>query len=83
MDQEAGCRTGGSFRRVVPTGAAGVDPFVLGIFAWALLPFANIYYGLAQRALDLTLHRIKKKTSLALSRSMAITPRCSMTSPRW
>jgi alkylation response protein AidB-like acyl-CoA dehydrogenase len=60
--------------RVVPTGAAGVDPFVLGIFAWSLLPFANIYYGLAQRALDLTLERMKKKTSLALSRSMAYHP---------
>jgi alkylation response protein AidB-like acyl-CoA dehydrogenase len=40
--------------RVVPPGAAGVDQFVLGIFAWALLGFGNIYYGLARRALDLT-----------------------------
>ena len=39
--------------RVVPAGAAGVDHFVLAIFAWALSGFANIYYGLAQRALNL------------------------------
>jgi alkylation response protein AidB-like acyl-CoA dehydrogenase len=57
--------------RVVPAGAAGIDHFVIGIFAWALLGFANIYYGLAQRALDLTLAHVKQKTSLALSRSMA------------
>jgi alkylation response protein AidB-like acyl-CoA dehydrogenase len=57
--------------RVVPAGAAGIDHFVLGIFAWALLVFGNIYYSLAQRALDWTIDNIKKKTSLALSRSMA------------
>lgn len=57
--------------RVVPAGAAGIDHFVIGIFAWALLGFAHIYYGLAQRALDLTIDTVKKKTSLALSRSMA------------
>ena len=60
--------------RVVPAGAAGVDPFVLGIFAWALTGFGNVYYGLAQRALDLTIESVKKKTSLALSRSMAYHP---------
>lgn len=57
--------------RVVPAGAAGIDPFVLGIFAWALTGFGNVYYGLAQRALDLTIETVKKKTSLAMSRSMA------------
>lgn len=57
--------------RVVPAGAAGIDPFVLGVFAWALLGFANIYYGLAQHVLDWTLEHIKQKTSLGLSRSMA------------
>ena len=57
--------------RVVPAGAAGVDLFVLGIFAWALLGFGNIYYGLARRALDMTVKGIKTKRSVALSRSMA------------
>jgi len=60
--------------RVVPAGGAGVDAFVLGIFAWALLGFGNIYYGLAKRALDQTVAAAKKKTSLALSRSMAYHP---------
>jgi len=57
--------------RVVPAGAAGIDPFVLGLFAWALLGFGNIYYGLARRALDLTVESIKSKRSIGLSRSMA------------
>jgi alkylation response protein AidB-like acyl-CoA dehydrogenase len=60
--------------RVVPAGAAGVDLFILGIFAWALLGFGNIYYGLARRALDVTLASIKSKRSIGLSRSMAYHP---------
>ncbi len=57
--------------RVVPAGAAGLDGFVLGVFAWALLGFGNIYYGMARRALDLTVENLKKKTSVGLSRSLA------------
>ena len=57
--------------RVVATGAAGIDLFVLAIFAWAEPTFGNIYYGMAQRAFDWTIENIKKKTSLAMSRSMA------------
>jgi alkylation response protein AidB-like acyl-CoA dehydrogenase len=57
--------------RVNPIGAAGLDAFVLGIFAWALMGFGNIYCGMAQRALDLIVETVKKKTSLGLSRSMA------------
>lgn len=60
--------------RVVPAGAAGVDPFVLGVFAWALLGFGNIYYGLARRAFDYTVETAKRKTSLGVSRSMAYHP---------
>ena len=60
--------------RVVPAGAAGIDAFVLGIFAWALLGFGNIYYGMARRALDLTVDGLKKKTAIALTRSMAYHP---------
>jgi alkylation response protein AidB-like acyl-CoA dehydrogenase len=33
--------------RIVPAGGAGIDAFVLSVFAWALLGFANVYYGLA------------------------------------
>jgi alkylation response protein AidB-like acyl-CoA dehydrogenase len=57
--------------RVVPAGAGGIDPFVLGLFSWALLGFGNIYYALACRALDLTVETVKSKRSIGLSRSMA------------
>jgi alkylation response protein AidB-like acyl-CoA dehydrogenase len=57
--------------RVVPPGAGGVDMFVLGIFAWALLNFGNIYYGLALRVRDLIVAHLKSKSSIALTRSMA------------
>jgi alkylation response protein AidB-like acyl-CoA dehydrogenase len=60
--------------RVVPPGGAGVDPFILSVFAWALMGFGNIYYGLAKRALDQTIASVKNKGSLALSRSMAYHP---------
>lgn len=57
--------------RVLPTGFGGADFFVLAIFAWALVGFANVYYGIAQRAVDLILASIPNKTSLALTNSMA------------
>jgi alkylation response protein AidB-like acyl-CoA dehydrogenase len=58
--------------RVLPAGSA--DLFVLGVFAWAEPTFASIYLGLAQRALDLAVASAKKRTSLAVSRSMAYHP---------
>ncbi|HXS21703.1 MAG TPA: acyl-CoA dehydrogenase family protein [Steroidobacteraceae bacterium] len=60
--------------RVVPAGAAGLDPFVLAVFAWALLGFGNVYYGLARRALDHAIVSSKGKRSLGLGRSMAHHP---------
>jgi len=60
--------------RVVPAGAAGIDPFVLGVLAWAMMGFGNVYYGLAKRALDLSISSVKSKGSMALSRSMAYHP---------
>ena len=57
--------------RVVPAGAAGIDLFVLSLLAWALVGFGNIYYGLAKRALDLTIETVKSKRSIGLTRSMA------------
>jgi len=57
---------------VVPAGEG--DPFVVAMFAWALLGFASIYCGVAQRAIDLTIPTLHKKTSVALSRSMAYHP---------
>ncbi len=49
--------------RVVPAGLAGADAFVLGIFAWAEPTFASIYLGLAERALELAVAGVKKRTS--------------------
>jgi len=60
--------------RVVPAGAAGMDEFVLGIFAWALVNFGNIYCGLATRMRDITLGMLQDKTALGLTRSMAYHP---------
>lgn len=58
--------------RILPAG--GVDMFVLAIFAWALTGFANIYYGMSQRAADLAAAAVKGKKSLAVSRTMAYHP---------
>jgi len=60
--------------RVVPMGLAGADYFVLSIFAWALMGFGNIYYGLAKRMLELTVEQVKAKGSIAMTRSMAHHP---------
>jgi alkylation response protein AidB-like acyl-CoA dehydrogenase len=60
--------------RVVPAGAAGIDAFVLGIFAWALIGFGNVYYGLAKRALDKSVSALKSKRSMAVTRTMAHHP---------
>jgi alkylation response protein AidB-like acyl-CoA dehydrogenase len=58
--------------RVVPAGTA--DLFVLAIFGWAEPTFGSIYLGLAERARDLAAAGVKKRTSLALTRSMAYHP---------
>jgi alkylation response protein AidB-like acyl-CoA dehydrogenase len=60
--------------RVVSAGAAGIDGFVLGIFAWALLNFGNVYYGLALRVRDLIVEHVKGKSAVAMTRSMAYHP---------
>jgi alkylation response protein AidB-like acyl-CoA dehydrogenase len=60
--------------RVVPAGFSGADNFVLGIFAWALINFGNVYYGLAQRVVELAVEHVKSKSSLGLTRSMAYHP---------
>jgi alkylation response protein AidB-like acyl-CoA dehydrogenase len=57
--------------RVVSPGAGGVDAFILAVLAWSLIGFGNIYYGLARRALDMTIESAKQRRSIALSRSMA------------
>ncbi|MCM3884528.1 acyl-CoA dehydrogenase family protein [Frankia sp. R82] len=59
---------------VCPAGFAGAGPFQVGIFAWALLGFANVYAGIAHRAFDLTVEKVHQRTSIALTRSMAYHP---------
>lgn len=58
--------------RILPAGTP--DQYIVAMFAWALLGFGNIYYSVARRALDLTTETVRKKTSLAVSRSMAYHP---------
>jgi alkylation response protein AidB-like acyl-CoA dehydrogenase len=61
--------------RVVPAGLAGADLFVLGIFAWAEPTFANIYVGIAQRAIDLAIAGLKRRTSIGIGgRALAYHP---------
>jgi len=54
--------------RVVPAGFKGIDGFILGIFAWALMGFGNVYYGQAKRVFDMTIERLKKKKSIGITR---------------
>ncbi len=58
--------------RILLAGTA--DAFVLGIFGRPLLGFANVYHSVARRAIDLAVPAIKKRTSIAVSRSMAYHP---------
>jgi alkylation response protein AidB-like acyl-CoA dehydrogenase len=58
--------------RTLPPGA--LDPFLASLFAWGLGGFCNIYYAAACRARDLAVESARKKTSLAVSRSMAYHP---------
>jgi alkylation response protein AidB-like acyl-CoA dehydrogenase len=58
--------------RILDPGA--LDPFIGALFANALLNFGAIYCGLAERARDLAITSARKRTSLAVSRSMAYHP---------
>ena len=61
--------------RIRPPGFVGADAFILAMFAWAEPLFANIYIGLAERARDLAIARVKQKTSVVgMTRSMAYHP---------
>ncbi|HEX4023645.1 MAG TPA: hypothetical protein VHX52_02910 [Steroidobacteraceae bacterium] len=42
--------------RIVPAGAAGIDQFVLGVFAWGLLGFGNIYHALDRAVTPMAYH---------------------------
>jgi acyl-CoA dehydrogenase-like protein len=61
--------------RVVKPGFVGADDFVLALFGRFEPMIANIYIGLAERACDLAIERVKKKNSVAeMTRSMAHHP---------
>jgi alkylation response protein AidB-like acyl-CoA dehydrogenase len=59
---------------VCPAGLKGAGLFHLGIFAWALLGFATVYASIARRAYDLAVEGLPRRTSVALTRSMAHHP---------
>ena len=59
---------------VCPAGFAGAGHFQVAIFAWAMLGFSHVYAGIADRAFDLTLDAVSRRTALALTRSMAHHP---------
>jgi alkylation response protein AidB-like acyl-CoA dehydrogenase len=60
--------------RVGKPGFAGADQFIGTLFGRFEAMFANVYVGLAERARDLAIERVKKKTSVAMNRSMAYHP---------
>jgi alkylation response protein AidB-like acyl-CoA dehydrogenase len=55
-------------------GFAGAGPFHVSLFIWALGGFAGVYYGLAKRAYDEVIAGLPKRSSVALTRSMAYHP---------
>ncbi len=55
--------------RIIPAGQA--DLFILCLFAVALSGISAVYLGIAHRALELAVASARKRTSLALTRSMA------------
>jgi alkylation response protein AidB-like acyl-CoA dehydrogenase len=59
---------------VCPAGFGGAGMFQVAIFAWGLLGFATVYRSIAQRAYDETVRRMHRRTSVALTRSMAYHP---------
>jgi alkylation response protein AidB-like acyl-CoA dehydrogenase len=59
---------------VTPAGFAGAGPFQVSIFAWGLLGFCAVYSALARRAYEETVASMHKKSSIALTRSMAYHP---------
>lgn len=60
--------------RVCPAGMAGADMFQVSIFAWALMGFASVYLGAAKRVFDITVDTMPRRSSVALTRSMAYHP---------
>lgn len=64
--------------RIVPAGAAGMDPFVLSTFCWALVNFGNVYCGLATRLRDLSIESLQTKQTITMERPMSHHPAAQM-----
>ncbi len=58
--------------KVIPAGTP--DLLALAIGAWGVSGFARVYVGIARRAIELAVQDVHKKSSLALTRSMAYHP---------
>lgn len=54
--------------RLIPAGATD-DPFYFGMCIWALPIYANVYLGIAERALELAIESATTKSSVAIPRS--------------
>lgn len=59
--------------RFLPVGP-NADPFVFGIFANFLLSIASVYAGIADRALELAVEAVQRRTSLRTGVSYALDP---------
>jgi alkylation response protein AidB-like acyl-CoA dehydrogenase len=64
----------GQVALVCPAGFAGAGPFHGALFAWALLGFGGVYAGIAQRTFDEAVACVHRRSSIALTRSMAYHP---------
>jgi alkylation response protein AidB-like acyl-CoA dehydrogenase len=59
--------------RMLPVGP-NADPFIFGIFASFLLLIGSVYAGIADRALELAIEAVQRRTSLRTGRSYAQDP---------
>jgi alkylation response protein AidB-like acyl-CoA dehydrogenase len=59
--------------RILPVGPSA-DPFVFGIFANFLLLVGSVYAGIADRALELAVEAVSRRTSLRTGRTYAQDP---------
>jgi len=59
--------------RILPVGPSA-DPFIFGIFSNFLLLIGSVYAGIADRALELAVEAVKKRTSLASGTTYAQNP---------
>jgi len=51
-----------------------MDPFVLGVFSWALVNFGNVYCGLAERLRDISIKALQTKQAITMERPMSHHP---------